>query len=173
VRHPLVPALCLLVVPFLLAEEPDPEPDPTPDHGIRKLDESIRNADRIGNDKVRAQRKKLLGQLERLHADLVRRGKKEQARDMKDRLLLAESLDIDRGLDTKLTVKKLIEKGSSNGRYRELLHVLHVPQDKANYNDFTDYGYSATGSWGGYNNLQFGHWVYVHPRWFIWKELKP
>src|SRR4051794_16784949 len=42
----LTAVLCLLIVPFVLADEPDPEPVPTPDNGIRKLDEAVRDTEK-------------------------------------------------------------------------------------------------------------------------------
>jgi hypothetical protein len=165
----------LLIIPlFAFAEEePDPEPAPAPDAAIKRLDDAVGNVEKIGRDKVEAQRKQLVARLEKMHANLAKRGKEKQARELKDRILLAGSLEPGHGLDTKLTVPKLLEKASGSGRYRELLHVLYLPGDKAGYGDYTDYGFSATGAWGGYNNLTHGHWVYVYPRWYIWKELKP
>jgi hypothetical protein len=173
-RRLLLLACCAAFVPlgFAFAEDDDPEPAPSPDGAIKKLDDAI-SGKKANAEAVEKERKRLVERLKKEHAGLVKRGQDKKALAMKERLLLAESLKPGQGLETKLTVPKLLEKASSNGRYRDLLHVLYVPADKASYNDFTDYGYSGTGSWGGYNNLTFGHWVYVYPRWYIWKELKP
>jgi hypothetical protein len=58
-----------------------------------------------------------------------------------------------------------------------------VPQDKATYGNFSDYGSPgrtthptvvAYTSWAGYNNLPPGYWVYVYPHWYIWRDcVKP
>jgi hypothetical protein len=171
-RH-LVLLLACLPVPLVIAEEPDPEPNPVPDAAIRKLDDAIRNEEKIGRDKVEARRKRLLARLERMHADLVKRGQKDKARELKDRILLAESIRSGQGLDTRLTAPKLLKKASGEGRYRELLHVLYMPGDRQTYTDYKDFGLWSGATYGGYNNLKSGYWVYVHPRWYIWKEIKP
>jgi hypothetical protein len=61
-----------------------------------------------------------------------------------------------------------------NGKYRMLLSKIYVPQDKASYGLFSDYGMCECPSWAGYNNLPTGYWVYVHPHWYIWRDcVKP
>src|SRR5262245_32760647 len=155
---------------FALAEDdPDPEPAPNPDVAIKRLDDAVQNTAKIGRDKVEKQRKDLVARLKKQHAGLVKAGKEKQARELNDRVALAESLLPDQSLDTKLTVPKLLDKASASGRYRELLHVLYVPGDKAGYNDFSDFGHYTGTSYAGYNNLSVGYWVYVHPRWYVWK----
>ncbi len=57
-----------------------------------------------------------------------------------------------------------------NGKYRTLLIKIHVPQDKASYGLFSDYGMCECPSWAGYNNLPTGYWVYVYPHWYIWRD---
>jgi hypothetical protein len=174
-RRLLVLACCAACVPLGIAfaeDEVDPEPrSNNPDAAIKRLDDAIAGK-KADAETVEKQRKQLVERLKKEHAALVKRGQDKKALALKERLQLAESLKPGQGLETKLTVAKLLEKASSNGRYKDLLHVLYVPGDKASYNDFTDYGYSATGSWGGYQNLTFGHWVYVYPRWYIWKDMK-
>jgi len=174
-RRLLLLACCAAFVPlgfaFAQDEDDDPEPAPNPDGAIKKLDDAIRGK-KATAEAVEKQRKHLVERLKKEHAALVKGGQDKKALAMKERLLLAESLKPGQGLETKLTVPRLLEKASSNGRYRNLLHVLYVPGDKAGYKEFTDYGYSGTSSWGGYTNLTFGHWVYVYPRWYIWKEMK-
>ncbi len=56
------------------------------------------------------------------------------------------------------------------GKYKDLLRRIYVPEDQGSYGDFHDYGYSATSAWAGYTDLPYGHWVYVYPYWFIWKN---
>jgi hypothetical protein len=60
-----------------------------------------------------------------------------------------------------------------HGKYRQLLRVLYLPDDVHSYNQFTDWGPWNGAEWGGYKNLPAGYWVYVYPRWYIWKELAP
>jgi hypothetical protein len=168
----LVLAVCAVLVSFARAEEPDPEP-PTTDSVIRKLDDAVRNEAKIGRDKVEARRKAILAQLEKRHAALLKRGQADRARTLKDRMLLAESIRSGQGLDSKLPVKRLLDRASGKGRYRELLHVLYVPGDKRNYTEYTDFGVWSGNAYAGYNALKSGYWVYVYPRWYIWKEIKP
>jgi len=162
-----------LLIPLFAVADDDPEPEPTGDAGIKRLDDAVKKADKLGRDKVEKQRKALVAGMKRQHAALVKAGKDKQARELNDRILLAETLLPDQGLETKLTIPKLLDKAAGNGRYRELLHVLYLPQDKATYQDYTDYGHYTGTSYYNHNNLSVGYWVYVYPRWYIWKELKP
>ncbi len=61
-------------------------------------------------------------------------------------------------------------KASVQGKYGKLLDMIKVPQDKASYGEFYDWGLWTGTSWAGYHNLPQGHWVYVAPYWFIWGE---
>jgi hypothetical protein len=163
-----------LLIPLFALAEDDPEPAPTGDAAIVQLSAAAKNADKIGRDKVEKQQKDLVARMKKSHAALAKRGHEKQARALSDRIALVESLLPGQGLETKLTIPKLLDKASATGRYRELLHVLYVPQDKANgYGDFNDYGHYTGNNYAGYNNLSNGYWVYVSPRWYIWKELKP
>jgi hypothetical protein len=61
-----------------------------------------------------------------------------------------------------------------NGKYRHLLRVLDLPEDVTSYKQFTDWGMWNGTSWRHYDNLPPGHWVYVYPRWYIWRDcVKP
>jgi hypothetical protein len=62
-------------------------------------------------------------------------------------------------------------KASVNGKYIELLKVIEVPQDRASYGDFHDYGMWNGTEWAGYTDLPPGHWVYVAPNWYIWGDI--
>jgi len=163
-----------LLIPLFVFAEDDPEPAATGDAAITRLDAAVKNAEKVGRDKVEKERKELLARMKKTHAALVKRGEEKKARELNDRIQLVDSLLPGQPLETKLTIPKLLDKASASGRYRELLHVLYVPQDKANgYNDFNDYGHYVGNNYAGYNNLSDGYWVYVYPRWYIWKELKP
>jgi HEAT repeat protein len=60
-----------------------------------------------------------------------------------------------------------------NGKYAKLLRRLKVPQDRAIYQDFSDYGtFPAIAEYGGYKDIPQGYWVYVYPYWYIWAEQK-
>lgn len=63
------------------------------------------------------------------------------------------------------------KKASVEGKYQKLLKRIKVPQDKANYQEFTDYGLYEGTSWAGFDNLPKGYWVYVYPHWYIWGEM--
>jgi hypothetical protein len=63
-------------------------------------------------------------------------------------------------------------KARVNGRYRMLLRQVRVPDDHKRYGVFKDYGmYPALTQYEGHKNLPAGHWVYVHPTWYIWRDL--
>jgi hypothetical protein len=66
-----------------------------------------------------------------------------------------------------------LQKASVNGKYMNLLRVINVPQDKAQYGDFSDYGHYTGTSWAGFDNLPVGYWVYVAPDWYIWEKETP
>lgn len=163
-------ALGLLLVPVLWGDESDPEP-PSVDNILRTLDRDA-TSDKVDEEQFAKRLKEAVIRLEKIQADYVKRGKKDEAQAVKEYIMLASSVKRGAGLETKLTVRKLMEKASA-GRYRELLHVVYVPQDRAGYTDYRDYGLSATNTYGGQANLTTGYWVYVYPRWYIWKEIKP
>lgn len=63
-------------------------------------------------------------------------------------------------------------KASADGKYSKLLAVIYVPDDKASYGAFNDNGLWEKGDYAGYGGLPRGYWVYVAPRWYIWKRSK-
>jgi hypothetical protein len=63
-------------------------------------------------------------------------------------------------------------KAHANGKYARLLRKIRVPQDRASYGDYRDYGHSATPEWHGHKGIPTGYWVYVYPDWYIWAEQK-
>jgi hypothetical protein len=60
------------------------------------------------------------------------------------------------------------KKASVNGKYSNLLTVIHMPSDKGTYGEFSDYGPYTGTAWGTYKGLPKGNWVYVFPHWYIW-----
>ncbi|MCW8133871.1 MAG: hypothetical protein KIS92_26220, partial [Planctomycetota bacterium] len=56
------------------------------------------------------------------------------------------------------------------GRYRGLLRVIEVPEDESTYGAYRDYGPWSGSAWKGHEDLPAGNWVYVAPKWYIWKE---
>ena len=66
--------------------------------------------------------------------------------------------------------KEALKKATADGKYTKLLAVIHVPNDKADYGEFNDYGPWDGTAWAGYEGLPKGNWVYVYPHWYIWEK---
>jgi hypothetical protein len=170
----------LLTVLFLgvcLLRAADPEPDPEPEGGnpdaeVKRLNTLAAKEPPETFTKTRdAVVKKLRAESERL----IKAGKTTRGVECADRAALIAALAKDSlyELGGKTKVAELLEKASVNGKYHQLLRVIHLPGDKAGYTEFRDYGsYSGT-SYAGYNDLPVGCWVYHYPHWYIWKGPKP
>ncbi len=64
-----------------------------------------------------------------------------------------------------------MDHASVGGIYTELLKTIDVPQDVAKYGElYQEPGYQNRTSYGGYEGLPSGYWVYVKPSWYIWKR---
>lgn len=74
------------------------------------------------------------------------------------------------GPKASLAPTEALQRATVNGKYRNLLAVISVPQDEATYTDFSDYGHSSVTSWGGYSGLPPAYWVYVAPHWYLWND---
>jgi HEAT repeat protein len=74
--------------------------------------------------------------------------------------------------DNKALADTSAVKASVNGKYGKLLRRIYVPQDKANYTEFRDYGQYQGTDYAGHQNIPAGYWVYVYPHWYIWGEQK-
>lgn len=61
------------------------------------------------------------------------------------------------------------EEASVNGNYSSLIQVLNCPSDRGQYGEFRDYGYWGGGPWCGKQG-KAGHWVWVAPKWYVWKN---
>jgi hypothetical protein len=61
------------------------------------------------------------------------------------------------------------------GKYRTLLRKLTVPEDVEQFARFHDWGPWTGTEWRNHKGLPPGHWVYVYPHWYIWRDctLKP
>jgi hypothetical protein len=60
-------------------------------------------------------------------------------------------------------------RATVDGRYSRLLRRIAAPDDKAQYGEFHDYGhYQPIAEYQGEAAVPEGHWVYVHPYWYIW-----
>jgi len=62
-------------------------------------------------------------------------------------------------------------KASVNGKYRNLLKTLSVPQDRDGHGEFLESGYADYKGYAGYTGLPPGYWVYVSPNWYIWEDV--
>jgi hypothetical protein len=56
------------------------------------------------------------------------------------------------------------------GKYAMLLRQIRVPDDAAVYGEIHDYGPWDGREWRGHQDLPPGHWVYVYPHWYIWRD---
>ena len=69
-----------------------------------------------------------------------------------------------------LDAGKALRRASVGGKYRELLKKVAAPGDWMSYGAFCDWGFWTGTSYAGVNDLPPGHWVYVYPDWYVWKE---
>ncbi len=70
-----------------------------------------------------------------------------------------------------LPPEKALHKARVNGKYAMLLRQIKVPADAAQYADFRDLGPRNVVNYAGFTGLPGGHWVYVYPYWYIWRDL--
>ncbi|MFO0880671.1 MAG: hypothetical protein U0840_25265 [Gemmataceae bacterium] len=168
----MVRLILLLSSPLLLAFAPAPvlRPMADPDGAVAQF-ETYTQA-RTGHS-VDEQKRRLLLRLEVLQASYLRQGKPREAETVRERILLVESMEGDRPLGHAGNPREVLRRASLEGKYRHLLHVLYVPADRSNYNEFADFGPWTGSSYLNYNDLKQGHWVYSYPRWFIWRDGPP
>jgi len=60
---------------------------------------------------------------------------------------------------------------SANGKYTNLVQTLYCPRDRKKYGTHSDYGYWKGGNWCGQRG-QAGYWVWSHPNWFVWGNVR-
>jgi hypothetical protein len=70
-----------------------------------------------------------------------------------------------------LPLQESLEKASVDGKYAMLLRQIKVEKDHAKYGAFRDVGRRTTMDYGAFVGLPAGHWVYVYPYWYIWRDL--
>jgi hypothetical protein len=70
-----------------------------------------------------------------------------------------------------LPLEKALKKARVNGKYEMLLRQFKVPKDYERYADFRDCGPKEATDYAGITGLPKGHWVYVYPYWYIWRDL--
>lgn len=161
----------LVLCPFLVAFAPVPplRPVTDPDGAIQHFEQHFCSVETPSKTTVAARKKRLADRLSELQQHLILRGLRDEADAVRDRVTLLTSLDSQQPLG-KFKPGELIQAATLGGKYRHLLHVLYVPGDQASYAGFQDFGFWNGTTYGGQDNLQAGHWVYIYPRWFIWKE---
>jgi hypothetical protein len=70
-----------------------------------------------------------------------------------------------------LPLEEALKKARVDGKYAMLLRQIKVEDDAGTYGDFRDDGVRDMRQYAGYNDLPKGHWVYVYPYWYIWRDL--
>jgi hypothetical protein len=63
-----------------------------------------------------------------------------------------------------------LAKANVGGKYARLLRRVAAPEDKDRYQDFHDYGAYPETDYLGETRIPAGHWVWVHPYWYVWAE---
>ena len=161
----------LLASPFLVGFAPVPpiRPLDDPDQAISQFDRQVCAADGCPRDNLTHRRRQLIGRLEDLRDRLERGGKSDEAAEVRDRAILVASLDSSNRLGEDKPMS-LIRQASEGGKYRHLLHVIHSPADHGVYTGHKDFGFWTGNTYASQENLKPGHWVYVYPRWFIWRD---
>jgi hypothetical protein len=64
-----------------------------------------------------------------------------------------------------------LKKARVNGKYEMLLRQIKVAKDRDQYGTFRDAGLKDRIEYAGHRDLPKGYWVYVHPYWYIWRDL--
>jgi hypothetical protein len=64
-----------------------------------------------------------------------------------------------------------LKKARVNGKYEMLLRQIKVVKDRDRYSAFRDTGLQDRVEYAGHKDLAKGHWVYVAPYWYIWRDL--
>ena len=67
--------------------------------------------------------------------------------------------------------EKALATARCDGKYAMLLAQIAVPEDVETYGPFNDWGPWSGNSYAGHVSLPAGHWVYVQPHWYIWRDL--
>ncbi len=161
----------LLVSPLLLAFAPIPVLKPMTDPE-RAVEEFAREAQAKQDASLALRKRRLVGSLEQLRANLLKAGKTIDADAVRERLVLLASIDADKPWGS-VPPGEMLKRASLDGKYHHLLHVVYAPGDRTPYTDFNDFGHWPGTSYLGQTELNQGHWVYLHPRWFVWRDGPP
>src|SRR5512138_3817995 len=65
----------------------------------------------------------------------------------------------------------LLARASAGGKYSDLVATIEVPEDAKTYGAAHDYGAWGGGPYAGIPDTPAGFWVWVAPRWYVWKTL--
>jgi hypothetical protein len=71
---------------------------------------------------------------------------------------------------TVLTLEQALKRAQAGGKYRMLLRQIEVKEDGKSFGGFYDFGYRTATTCADYTDLPKGHWVYVYPYWYIWRD---
>jgi hypothetical protein len=63
-----------------------------------------------------------------------------------------------------------LARASVNGKYQRLLRQIAAPGDLEFYGEFNEWGFWSGTAYAGHTDLPPGHWVYLHPSWYIWRD---
>jgi hypothetical protein len=162
----------VIASPTLLAFAPVPviKPVTDPDKAIQQFDQDAQTRD---DDAVAERKARLLTRLKDLQLSLAQRGRDDEAEGVRERAVLLESVGANRPLGDGVSPTALLRRTSGDGKYRHLLHVLYVPADRVSYGEYADFGHWPGTNYLNYSDLKHGHWVYAHPRWYIWRDGPP
>jgi len=92
----------------------------------------------------------------------------------------AQTEDLQRELQKRLEALRLLrplapEEALANARvqnkYGMLLRQIKVPKDADPAKPVIDFGFRDLREYAGHNELPAGHWVYVYPHWYIWRDV--
>ena len=163
--------LCIsgVVLLFGFAPVPSPRCDIDPDRAIAQLEKALHDKDAAI---AAARKQKLIESLRRCHAALLKKGRTDQAEVVRDRMLLVQTLQADHLLGD-VTPADLLGKAAVEGKYKNLMRVLLVPNDRSSCNQFTDFGFWNGTAYADVTDLKPGYWVYIYPRWFVWSDGPP
>jgi hypothetical protein len=70
-----------------------------------------------------------------------------------------------------LPLQESLEKARVDGKYAMLLRQFNAEKDFEKYGAFRDAGPRTFTDYAGLTGLPAGHWVYVYPYWYIWRDL--
>src|SRR5947209_17539718 len=63
-----------------------------------------------------------------------------------------------------------LKQARAGGKYQMLLRQIKVEKDGRTHKGVHDGGFRTTAEYAGHADLPPGHWVYVHPYWYIWRD---